>query len=635
MKKLENWHGKRFLQGLLIGGLLFTQILHAEGIERLLNEYKEKNDLSQKTIDENKGHLVLFTRDRLERMHARTLKDVLKMTPVIYYHENRYGLPDPLVSGAFEPYRSNFIRLFIDGVEITQGWLGSGVVLYGDMDINFADHIEFYYMTPSLETSVEPAYMTIFIYSKEPEQDAGTSLDLLAGSRGYNVQNVNFGGKERGVSYMVNVSRTQEKRERIDNGTDHPLKRDFDRLQLMGYAKTKTQAFHIQLMQKNTDALAGLSLDATPEVSEIDYQNVHIDYRYRFTSHWQAQFSYDLLKTNTRISDDNPLLYVGALLGEDYYAKSKNSTYSGELTYMQQWRDHRIATGIKGRFKKLDYLKEERFGKVSVIFNREDIWSVFVQDQYHLAEDKLLNIGIEYSRIHRNSLLAKDDNLLQARIGYIYSGENWSYKAYLYRSMFSLDPFSTALRNANLSKKKDLHSVQKTWGVTQEVGVTGDHYGANVMIFLLKDEDGLLQNGGDGNTKYFTTVFRYNYRFDSRNRMDLQLYYANYKDIFELDHLEDYSGYLTFSNQYGKFDFYNSVVWHQNSIDNKNYFDLTSSVSWNIHENLTLTIKGENLLDKAKKTDLFRVDPVTGSLLPPLEISPIDRRVIIEMEYLF
>ncbi len=631
----QNRQGKQFFLGILAVGFLCIQMLHGESMDTLLKEYKDKNDLSQRTIDENKGHLILFTRDRLERMHAKTLKDVLKMTPFIYYHENRFGLPDPLTSGAFEPYRSNFIRLFIDGVEITQGWLGSGMVLYGDMDINFADHIEFYYMTPSLETSVEPAYMTIFIYSKEPEQDSGTSLDVLAGSRGYNVQDVNYGGKENGVSYMLNVSRTQEKRERIDNGTDNPLKRDFERLQLMGYAKTETQVFHIQLMQKNTDAFAGLSMDATPEVSEIDYQNVHLDYRYMFTPHWQLQLAYDMLKVDVQMSDDTPLLYSGALFGNNFYGKSKNSTYSGELTYTQQCGKHRIATGMKGRVKKLDYIQEQRVGNVPLIFDREDVWSVFFQDQYHLSKNKLLNVGIEYSRIHRNSPRVNDDDLLQIRLGYIYSGEKWRYKAYLYRSMFALDPFSTTLNISTFSLHKDPHTVQKTWGVTQELGFEGEHYSADVMLFLLQDKDGLIQNGGDGNTKYFTTVFQYNYRFDLENRMDLQLYYANYKDIFTLDRLEDYSGYLTFSNTYGQFDFYNGVVWHQNNIDDKNYFDWTSSISWNVHENLTLTLKGENLLDKAKETDLYRVDPATGTLLPPLEVSPIDRRISMELEYLF
>ncbi len=121
--------GQKMIQkSLVFLCLLSSGTIYAENVNSILQEYNQKNDLSQKTIDENKGHLVLFTREKLERMHAKTLKDVFKTTPVVYYHENRVGLPDPLTSGGVESYRSNFIRLYVDGVEITQGWMGSGVV---------------------------------------------------------------------------------------------------------------------------------------------------------------------------------------------------------------------------------------------------------------------------------------------------------------------------------------------------------------------------------------------------------------------------------------------------------------------------------------------------------------------------
>ena len=102
-----------------------------------------------------------------------------------------------------------------------------------------------------------------------------------------------------------------------------------------------------------------------------------------------------------------------------------------------------------------------------------------------------------------------------------------------------------------------------------------------------------------------------------------------------MDKLQDYSGYLSFMNSYEDMDFYNGLVWHQNSINHKNYFDLTTSLSWNIKEDLTVTLKGENLLDRAKKTYLFRVDPQTHTPLNPLEVSPVDRRFTVEVEYLF
>ena len=144
---MTSFYGQRMIQkGLLLLCLLFSSVVYAEDIDSMLQEYNQKNALSQKTIDENKGHLVLFTREKLERMHAKTLKDVFKTTPIMYYNENRYALPDPFTSGAFDTYKSNYIRLYVDGVEITQGWMGSGLMLYGDINIDFVDHIEFYYI---------------------------------------------------------------------------------------------------------------------------------------------------------------------------------------------------------------------------------------------------------------------------------------------------------------------------------------------------------------------------------------------------------------------------------------------------------------------------------------------------------
>ena len=100
---MTNFYGQGMIQkGLLFLCLLSSNVVYAEDIDSILQEYNKKNALSQKTIDENKGHLILFTREKLERMHAKTLKDVFKTTPMMYYHENRYALPDPLTSGVFE-----------------------------------------------------------------------------------------------------------------------------------------------------------------------------------------------------------------------------------------------------------------------------------------------------------------------------------------------------------------------------------------------------------------------------------------------------------------------------------------------------------------------------------------------------
>ncbi len=654
---MKDIFGQKMVQRSLVSLCLFSALtLYAENVDSVLEEYSQKNALSQKTIDENKGHLVLYSRERLEKMHAKTLKDVFKTTPVIYYHENRYALPDPLTSGAFEPYRSNFIRLYIDGVEITQGWMGSGLMLYGDVNIDFVDHIEFYYMTPSFETSVEPAYLTVFLYSKDPKRDPGGKLDLLGGSRGYNSQSISYGEQKEDFSYMVNLSHTDDKRESVDNGTPTPLSRDFERTQLFSYIKTEDQIAHLQVMKKNTDSLAGMSLDATPLASEMNYLNVHMDYGIDLGDFWRAQIAYDWLKTNMIQADEFPLAWSDALGANTFDGEYKNSTYTAELTYKRTIGDNRITAGIKGRYKTLDSFTNFGQDALTSPFTEEKIASLFFQDQYALSDTQLLTLGISYNYIFRNGYTLnntqittlspsssqsisgdgdiKDDSLLQLRLGYLYSNEHWSYKTYLYRSQFALEPF---IRYLDPLAYQDV-GPQSTLGITQEVSYTNKKQRIRLLINLMQDEDSLLQNrasGLGGDTKYFTSFVNYDYTFDMDNKVNIQLYYANYHNLANIDKLKDTSGYFSLMNSYDDFDFYNGLVWHRNSIDWVNYFDLTSSVSWNFNEDVTMTIKGENLLNKAKKTNLFRVDPATGNMMEPLNVTPMDQRIILELEYLF
>ncbi len=636
---MGSFFGQKGIQkGLLLLYLFSSSMVYAENIDTLLQEYNQKNALSQKTIDENKGHLILFTREKLEKMHAKTLKDVFKTTPMIYYHENRYALPDPLTSGEFEPYRSNFIRLYVDGVEITQGWMGSGLMLYGDVNIDFVDHIEFYYMTPSFETSVEPAYLTVFLYSKDPKRDPGGKLDLIGGSRGYNSQSVSYGEEKEDFSYMVNFSHTNAKRETIDNGTSTPLSRDFERTQLFSYIKTKDQIFHLQVMKKNTDSLAGMSWDATPLESQIDYLNLHMDYGIDLGEHWRAQIAYEWLETDMMQQDNTPLNWGDVHIGDPLYdhrifnGEYQNSTYTAEVTYKETIAEHHITAGAKGRYKHLDSFERDGKDALSTSFRCETIGSLFFQDQYALSTQELLTFGISYNNIARDGNI-EDDSLVQLRLGYLYASEHWSYKAYLYRNQFALEPL---VRYLDLESYEHTEP-QTTIGVTQEIAYKKEQQHIRLLLHTMQDEESLFQDRQSGlgkETKYFTSIFKYDYNFNVDNTMNLQLYYAQYRDIFNLDKLEDISGYLSFSNSYENVDFYNGVVWHRNSLNWENYFDLTSSISWNINEDLTITLKGDNLLNKAKKTSQFIVNPLTREQ-GFLEISPIDQRVIIELEYMF
>ena len=65
---------------LFILAILYASTVCASEIDALLEKYKSESELSKKTKNENAGHLIVFTRDDLERMQVETLKDVLKST---------------------------------------------------------------------------------------------------------------------------------------------------------------------------------------------------------------------------------------------------------------------------------------------------------------------------------------------------------------------------------------------------------------------------------------------------------------------------------------------------------------------------------------------------------------------------
>jgi iron complex outermembrane receptor protein len=466
-------------------------------------------------------------------------------------------------------------------------------------------------------------------------------LAISGGSRGSNSQSISYGEQKEEFSYMVNLSHTNDKREKVDNGTDTPLSRDFERTQLFSYIKNEEQIFHLQVMKKNTDSLAGMSWDATPLMSEMNYLNVHMDYGIELGDYWRAQVAYDWLKTDMiqadelRMSPLGDLAWPDALGANTFDGEYKNSTYTAELTYKQTIGDNRITAGLKGRYKALDSFTNYGQDALTSPFTAETIASVFFQDQYALRDQQLLTLGISYNHISRNGGVG-NDSLLQLRLGYLYTNEQWSYKTYLYRSQFALEPLIRYLKPQTYQDAKP----QTTLGITQEVSYSNKKQHIRLLVNLMQDEDSLLQNrasGLGGDTKYFTSFLNYDYTFDMKNKVTMQLYYANYENLANVDNLEDISGYFSFINTYEDFDFYNGLVWHRNSLDWVDYFDLTSSVSWNMNEDITMTLKGENLLNKAKKTNLFRFDPTpgTGGMLAPLRVTPIDQRIILELEYLF
>ena len=106
------------------------------------------------------------------------------------------------------------------------------------------------------------------------------------------------------------------------------------------------------------------------------------------------------------------------------------------------------------------------------------------------------------------------------------------------------------------------------------------------------------------------------------------------------DKITSYTSTIRNLNTYGKFDIFNEIVYSRDNIDKKNFYDYSAGVIYHSTDDLSVAIKGTNLFNKSKTIDYKRLDISTlysekPSYETPLKISPIDKSIIITLEYTF
>ena len=68
------------LLGMVLHSCIFAQD-SAQSMDDLLSQYRSESDLSIQTKKESAGSFIIFTRERLEKMQAYNLRDILKTIP--------------------------------------------------------------------------------------------------------------------------------------------------------------------------------------------------------------------------------------------------------------------------------------------------------------------------------------------------------------------------------------------------------------------------------------------------------------------------------------------------------------------------------------------------------------------------
>lgn len=626
-------------------GFLITYIQANENlnVNSLLQDIEKKTDLSSKTKLANSGVVFVYTRDDLQRMQLKNLKDILKSVYPLGYTENSYGLADPFYQHSRHPFLSSQIRVFINNQEVTTGLYGSGLIVVGNMDIQWADHIEIYTQSPTYEYATESTATLIKIYTKSVKKDEGGKVITSIGSFGATQVGAYYADYIKDWSYFTYFMVDNNKRKKYTIETQK-VSRDTNSKFIIATFNKENQNILLTLLKQKRDTFLDASVDATPTKANLADDYFHIGYDNKI-GNWKYLLSYDYGRIKTGMKDDVVPIPIAPYNGKFPIAsldtKSTSEVFSGELTYAYDINKHHITTGVKYRIKKYPFDKAEINGKPALITtnDKQITNTLFLQDAYNLKENSIIAAGVLKSQIRNNNSLQNDD-LFMYRLGYTYTTNNLTFQSIFNHSEMSLDPYLINSRSYLATPNKK-YKMQNTDGVVENIIYEKNNQRYELMVdylkvqnYLVVNTQGLLENYSKHLINLGITT-RYKLVYNDYNSLFLELSHRRVKNIPRIDTYKINTVILRTVNSYKKFDIFNEILYCRNNLYKRNNYDYSAGIIYHVNNDLSLSLKGTNLLNKAKKQIYYRINPVTFTMETPFEASPIDRKIMFSIEYTF
>lgn len=628
---------------ILLSISLLYSMIGAEGISELLSQYEKASDLSQKTKDESAGNLILYTRDDIERMQAQTLKDLLKTVRFFYYAENRMGQPD-LFNQDPVTYFSSSIRVYMNDHEMLSSTVGSGFIYYGDIELDFIDHVEIYEGFPQFDFGVEPATMVIRLYTKDARHDAGGRLKLSAGSDSSNIENIYYSEELENFSYFTYLGRYDNDRESVEqDGSDIGRSSVLNRF--YGSLATDNHRFELHGFEQDGDAFLTSLIGTPPQNSTKELKSLDVSLHSEFLDKslvLDVSYFTSSLKQEAQFS--TPIIVPPKpIFATLYEQKLYDESFTASLKKDWQFENSEVSAGIQFRRKMFD-LGDVTFNGVTTpidqAYDRQDIYSFFLQDMIALQENQMLTLSIMNQVYRMNSQVpVEEPELVQLRAGYIYTSNQWVSKTFLTRQQFAPEPYMTVSpQYGNLDLRSETYTQ-----IFQEFDYQTDKSKNRIVLGYGKREDmpflseeTLTMISSDINVYSFSGAYEYTRYFRENDKFELQAAYSRSNSPRDKSiHYENKSIVMRMLNSYREFDFFNEFFWKKNGRFSQSGIDYSLGVRYYPTKDLSLNFKGENIFDSGPDWEYTSdFNPLTGETRY-LEAPIIDRRFWFGVEYLF
>ena len=602
---------------------LSVSLLLADSLDSLLQEYKTTSDNSLQTVNEKIGHVVIYSQKEIRLMQYTHLNDILKELPLFNVNTNQFGLTNYSLTGS-KTTTSGFFRFFINDHEISSGYDQSTSLSWGNLPLDFVDHVEIYYGESSFSFGNETGIYFVRIYTKSALKENSSEINAALSSTGSHAQSfTNSSSFENGWSYLMFVNQEQIKQTTIYKG--QKLNTNGDKKYLYVDAGNENTKINIGYNDVSKNNYAGLALDARPDSGK----NLSKDFFINVTQYLsddkslKANVSVDVNdrnydETNTQgmaiipvIDLANMGLTIPKAFSEDlrfvktnaYLSKSfdvEDNSFIAALNIKNKTYDvqNRETTNFANQTKNVGQYNN---------FDNETISSLLFQDNYKLTDTLILVGNAKLDHYTRNSYL-EDTTETLLRVGAIYTPtENFGFKSFytqtaLPPSFYNIDYADKS--NTNL-KSQQYHFYTLEGVYTQGDSKFGINYNhVEIEDFLYLTPVGFINI--DHKIKTDGLIFDYEYSFSDREKIKLNYYTSS---LSETINNSTKGGYIKFMGGYQKIDYFTSLIYRNGydylGLDIPDSFDVSLGATYHVTKDFSYSLKASNILDKSTKSLYF------------------------------
>ncbi len=629
----------RFFLSILI---FLSSLIANEELSSLLNSYKHESELSKITKKEEAGIIDIYTRHDLEVMQAKTLEDIFKIIPGFHFTRttnNLVSLQKPTTSNI----QLSAMRLYINDHDMSSSSFGSAALIWGELPIEYIDHIEVYKGAASIEFGNEASSLIIKLYTKTVQHEEGGKVRLYGDNKGSSNLDTYVASTLDKLSYFVYANANNIKREVYQNsylGENYDLKSDHSGHNI--YANLQYEKWILELgsYYKKSDSFLGIGIHRTPTGGDLDAQHHYLHLSKKFENDVKLQLSYDNLSYERSYIDPNDIRIANAPIINNYNITFDDEILSLVLEKKMKFEKHSLFLGSFYKHKKFtehgsfnddlqNYSYQNNFS------NALNLYSLYAEYVYNYDATTRLIASLKEDLFYYSKVIPSNSEL-SAKLGLIKNIDNFQIKAFatttyvptaLYQ-LYNPDniPYKTNPNLDNIHTNVGVLSFKYTTNRHDLKFIIAKNYTKDLIIY-----DRTLSYGYTNSSKsntYTRYELQYTYLFDLDNKLSLGLFTGKNSNNTVVS--PKYGGLLQLFSKYKQFDIYNEFTYKSAydylGISLGASFDYTAALKYHYSKDLSLGLRGENIFNSGYKQIYRSLD---------FEIPVTEQKIWFNMEYLF